>query len=526
MKKSTLVSIEIKEYEDKIIGNKTVTFYKIDITDNTTNKNWTIEKRFSDFKTLHDSLKTFIPDVPQIPSITLFKVTSPEALQKRKEGLETFLKQSIKLKHIFFTNLFLEFLDIIKNSQNIRQNDSELFFQCSKIPMGIRDFYYYEKMGVLFACCSDMNVVSRADSIISNIKIFGDKQKGDYLPLGAFFIYQFEKNFSKDNERFIVHKIWAKTFHVQTGCLFFNEESELFGVGLDDGKICIYKDPNKSHFVKSDLVIEISGIHKARVTGMAYDNKKRCLYTCANDCTFFALYLRNNKAEPVLLKLSQGAFTNLYFDEKNFRIILTNALGEISVFNTSQAIITEVANIQTSPLSCIRAIDVNLYHNYIFTGTVNGKISISNLGMAGKERLLSEISSFGGLDMKIRVCSFYMKRFELITGDETGRISVWDLKRGTVIRMWIGHTMAITQMYLDESKNLLYTGSKDKLLRVWKLPESWVSEYCDDSKIIALQSNTNENLNIEKLDQEQEESSEDSDDSERDDLNGWDFRKK
>lgn len=522
MKSNSVISTAITNFQEKYVGNKTVTFYEIKVTDNTTNKSWEIERRYTDFKNLYTALTSFIPNCPIIPSGTLFKVTSQEALNKRKEGLETFLIMCTKQDHILFTSEFLNFLEVEKNLSNIKQLDAELFFQYSKLPLGLRDFKIYEKKGVLFVCCSDMNIVSRADSVIANFNFFGnDKNRytGNDLPLGAFFVYQFEKNFKNPNERFIVHKIWAKTFLVQTGCLFFDEDSELFGVGLDDGKICVFHDPEDTHFVKSQILFELNSLHKDRVTGLAYDNKKKAIYSCSSDWTFYVTQLKEKKVEPMLVRMGDSGYTGLFFDKDNDRVITTNKLGEISIFLTKPDIITETCKIQTTPLNTIRALNYNSYNNYIFTGTINGKITVTNLGMAGKEKLMSEISSFGLVDMVIRVCCFWEKTYQLFTGDEAGRITVWDLKVGKLIKIWMGHSMAITQMYFDEQRLFLYTGSKDKLIKVWKIPERWITEESDKSKIIESL------IPVDVKDQIKPEDY-DSDDSDYDDLNGWDYRKK
>ena len=53
--------------------------------------------------------KTF-PRLPPIPSTTLFKVTSAEALNKRQKALQVFLRDCIQRRDIMQNKQFKDFL--------------------------------------------------------------------------------------------------------------------------------------------------------------------------------------------------------------------------------------------------------------------------------------------------------------------------------------------------------------------------------------------------------------------------------
>ena len=92
---------------------------------------------------------------------------------------------------------------------------------------------------------------------------------------------------------------------------------------------------------------------------------------------------------------------------------------------------------------------------------------------------MSEISNFGVGEMKIRVCVSNPENRELITGDESGRVVIWSLKIGKPIYLWHAHDMAITQMQYEKEQRQLWTGGKDLKIKLWRLPEKWVSEEVD-----------------------------------------------
>lgn len=120
---------------------------------------------------------------------------------------------------------------------------------------------------------------------------------------------------------------------------------------------------------------------------------------------------------------------------------------------------------------------------------------------------------------KIRIIKYYSKRHELITGDGNGKIVVWNLSKGQPVYAWDAHKGEITQMHYEEETRILISGSKDKTMKVWRLPEKWVDEEIEsfEEKEIKSQKDylakTILKRKMEKM----------MDDSDEDDLNGWDM---
>ena len=210
-------------------------------------------------------------------------------------------------------------------------------------------------------------------------------------------------------------------------------------------------------------------------------------------------------------------------DVKNQRIFLTNETGELTVFSMKTSPPSLVRCLQTSSLSSIRAFHVDYKNNYIFTGNVGGKICIMNLPPQNKERLISEISNFGVGEQKIRVCTNDPVNYELITGDEKGTVTIWNLKTGKPIFLWEAHPRsAITRIWYQPEFHILWTGGKDLRIKIWQLPDKWLSKEVDNFEKNEVNTLTAK-LVEEKLEKKnkKEEGEEDSDD----DLNGWCYRK-
>ncbi len=146
-----------------------------------------------------------------------------------------------------------------------------------------------------------------------------------------------------------------------------------------------------------------------------------------------------------------------------------------------------------------------------------------NLPPQNKERFISEISNFGLGEQIIRVCVSDPINYQLITGDENGRITIWNLKNGKPIYIWEARPNSpITKIWYQSDKHILWTGGKDSRIKMWQLPDIFLSSEVDSFEKNEINYLT-EKLIEEKMEKinRKKEGEEDSDD---DDLNGWCFR--
>ena len=515
---TAIIGIELKNYKEKYVINKTVTFYEVEVTSHITQKSWILEKRYNEFKTLHASLSRVYVNLPPIPGTSFFKITAEDQLNKRKIQLQKFLRDCVQRKDIFLNAEFRVFLDLEKNAPEVLANDVKNKYEYKKLPLGVRSFIVVPKREIMLVCCSDMNIISRADSMLSNFSFPWEKQGKTQIPLGAAFIYQCKPD---EKEIYKIHKIWAQSFTIQTGVIYWEDKNEMYCIGNDDGKIHVFKAVPNTHYLKMDKVCELS-YHTDRVMGLALDPETKILYSCSTDKSFYIVDLSNDNYEKMRLNTSDGGFTNLIYDAENKRLFLTDEVGELTIYSTAVYPPLLVKSLMTSSNSCIRAAYLDNINQFFYTGCVNGTINIMNLGEKGKERLVTETSSFSIGKMKIRVCVANQKANELLTGDQVGRVTVWSLKTGRPIYLWEAHPReAITQMWLENEYNLLWTGGKDKKINIWQLPEKWVSNEAENYEENEVKNITGKFVEN-KLEKKYKEDGEIY--SDEDDLNGWDFR--
>ena len=514
---ASTIEININEFGERYIDGKTVTFYKIEIYDNYSKESWILEKRYSEIDLLHKNISKLYPNIPPMPGKTLFKIKDRDQLEKRKKQLETFLKECAKRKDIESNDYFKTFLELDKHSPELKYNAPTIIYENNELPQGIRDFYFYEEASIIFIVCCDMKIASRIDAYVTNVNLPWEKKTNSHISVGSVFAFKVIED--KNGSTKAYEKLWAKSFPEQTGVVNFDKENLILQVGLDSGTIIFYKTSQESKFYIYDELCKLKP-HNARVMGLGYDPKPGYIYSCGSDKKFMLSEI-NYLSNITEIAQSTAGYTNLFFDKENGRIFLTNEAGSLSVFTTNTFPPSLVNLVQTHTTHCIRGLDIDFTKLFIFTGTNKGDISIIDLGLPGKEKLINEISYFGG-NIEIRIVRYNPIDRELYTGDQKGKITVWSLKSGQSIYAWQAHQGAITQMKYFPKKKQLLSMSKDKKIIYWQLPESWVNESIkkfQDENIREI----NNSRAIEKFQKKGQKEGEDEDSSD-DSLDGWDIR--
>ena len=215
-----------------------------------------------------------------------------------------------------------------------------------------------------------------------------------------------------------------------------------------------------------------------------------------------------------------AGYTYLYHDKKYQRIFLTNEIGMVDIYLIQSFPPILVNSVQTSTEYSLYGFEINLIKGYIFSCASNGLITVLDLNTVGKEKLIKEVSYFGG-ESPLTVVRYRKEENEVITGDQNGRIAVWSLKKGESIYSWKGHDSSITQIYYYPNEKVIITAGKDKFIKTWKLPEKWINDDIKKFEENEIQ-NMSDTMAMLKL-QKSLERPEDYN-SDEDSLNGWDYK--
>ena len=88
----------------------------------------------------------------------------------------------------------------------------------------------------------------------------------------------------------------------------------------------------------------------------------------------------------------------------------------------------------------------------MIAGAKDGSITLFDLGPAGKEKIVKQVTQFDGKP-SVRVVTWREKpRREIITGDQDGVMTVWDLKTAVPVFTMKVHDGPITQLHFLEER--------------------------------------------------------------------------
>ena len=525
---STLTATII-EYTEKHIDNSPVIFYRVKVTDHFNNNSWVVEKRYNEFLNLQKKLIVNFPDVPQIPGKTFFRLSDFASIKKRKDGLQYFLKTCVNRKDIFASEDFKNFLELAKNSPDLCGNSPDMQGNFT-LSQGVRDFQYIPEDNIIVLCTAEMNLIERAESKITDLKNKIEKQEDITNPQGFVYIYRVEEH----NGDFNFRETWRRKFKGRTKCIYYDIGEKLLLIGRTDGFISIHSLDKESRFKRVDLVIELKN-HVSSVNGVWFDNLEKKVYSVSSDKKFAASEINYN-SQITEISRSPFDYTCLKPDIKYDRLFTASEGGIIEIFSIKKFPPNKVCSTSITGVGNIRDIFININQFYIFACDVKGKISVLDFGSINNNNnnnnsnFCSEISQFGG-KTALRAIIYDESKKELITGDESGKIVVWSIKTGQPIFSWGAHDngSAITKLTYDQKNRILISGSKDKSIKFWKLPDNWIN-----SEVLKFENEELKKINNEiarrriKAQQEIEDGIEndfDSDLSQEDDLNGWNYRK-
>jgi len=108
--KAHTIQLSLPEHLNEILGGKEVTFFVIKVKCD--GQQWELKRRYNEFAELKKELALNHGGLPSMPGKTLFKIRKDDFLEKRRSGLESFLKKLMDRQDIFGNEQFLDFLKV------------------------------------------------------------------------------------------------------------------------------------------------------------------------------------------------------------------------------------------------------------------------------------------------------------------------------------------------------------------------------------------------------------------------------
>eukprot|EP00826_Nyctotherus_ovalis_P036083 TRINITY_DN3170_c0_g1_i14.p1 TRINITY_DN3170_c0_g1~~TRINITY_DN3170_c0_g1_i14.p1 ORF type:complete len:266 (+),score=83.40 TRINITY_DN3170_c0_g1_i14:989-1786(+) len=252
-------------------------------------------------------------------------------------------------------------------------------------------------------------------------------------------------------------------------------------------------------------------LHAARVMGLAIDGKKNWILSVAEDKKFKVADLSYQEAQADI-QPDVAPLKNLEYDEENQRVFIISGSGQLFIYSLAEKPPKLVRESETGSKDVLRDLSVDYMRNYIFTCAMDGMISVLETGKPGKDRFTKLVGSMKGAS-KARCVRWRSSKLEAVVAYESGKVCFWNIQTGQVAYVFDPHILSITKICWDEKNQILYTGSKDKSIKVWRIPGEWNVYYAkkEEKKAEAIKTQ-------EVKQREREGSDEDSDDN---DLKGW-----
>lgn len=104
------VEVRINGSAEEPVNGKNVLFYQISCSNGS--QDWTVKKRFSDFDKLAEELKKTHRNLPPMPGKTMFALKNKDDIERRRKGLEDFLKVVSERDDCYSKQEFIDFLNV------------------------------------------------------------------------------------------------------------------------------------------------------------------------------------------------------------------------------------------------------------------------------------------------------------------------------------------------------------------------------------------------------------------------------
>ncbi|KAM3143094.1 hypothetical protein pb186bvf_004680 [Paramecium bursaria] len=503
---------EVNEYQISKIDSSVILFM-LTVTKRD-GQQWTIEKRYSEFDDLNNNLKKIFANMPPLPGKTLFKIKEHVDIEKRRVGLDYFVKELLKRPDIFNSEPLKQFFQLEKHAAEQVVNPPKLLGEIQGFIHGLRDFHFEKSQNVIFILSSDMNVASRFDAYLTNMKMPWEKEAPPTL-LAVGCLECWVK--ANDENEFKYERVWNKTYPSQAICMYWDPTTSTLLVGLDEGKINVLKIPAENGFARYDETADVKA-HQGRVMGLFFDSINSTIHSVSEDKKYKVLDV-SRQITIADIQPSQQGLTGFVADKDNRRAFVSDRAGYIFIFEISSVTQgpTLSASVASQTGSAIRGLCFDPVKNYLFTaGHDQGEIGVYEVGKSGREKYTKQTASFKG-KLKIREIVWSTSRGEAMVGNTDGTVTIWSSKNAAPIYVIKAHNTDITKLEWFEDKQMLVTSAKEKSLKFWQLPKEWrdkriVQQENEDFQ----QQRKQENIKIADTNRQKKEV-----DSDEDDLKGW-----
>lgn len=360
----TQLQATITNFVEEFVNGKKVTFYKIEcILSN--GKNWTVKRRFSEFEKLFEELKKTHRQLPNLPGKTMFAPTNKDDIERRRKGLDDFVKNIITREDFYCKKEFIEFLELDKEQASLAVNQMEALAQITDSIMGYRDATLFVDHNIAVAALHYVKLTSRLDSYFGSLfKKKNEQSSKEVTDKETVGMVQFMHGSSSDISEYST--VWKKKYTSQAICITASIELAKIAVGLDSGDIYVYGfDPKNPKKEPSDDFALLKA-HSGRVMKLVFDAKLEKLYSIGDDKKLRVTGLKSRDNDQHLKTFDKG-LTDICFDQKNLIAYIADSGSNIYTVDLSKSLPALGQKIKLNCAGPLRGLDVDWTSGTIFT---------------------------------------------------------------------------------------------------------------------------------------------------------------
>lgn len=458
-----------------------VVYYKIQLKSQLNDKEWEVNRRYSDFYDFYMILKGSFFNIPSIPNKTLSKVIALQELELRKSQLNSFLRLVINRTDIISNMATYHFLELKNHFPDFQLFQPLMLDKVEDLNQEATTLDYSLKGSLVFLGTGKKSkdvvnkLIGKFSSFISSVSSNSNKC------IGQLIIYNLIQ--SKNGET-MLHSIFEQSYPSQISYLKFNtynicdEEANILCLGFDSGEIRLLRIYiTESSTITKNLVDEVACIkaHKKPIISIQVDYKTGYVFTICED-NILNISEYNYQTNIKSIKISKEKLTCLLYDITNSLLVITDAIGSIYFYNVDNPIDPTKLQAYHSHFSSINFLQLNEEHDTLYIGTKQGdlmifKVNITREGMSMNQEMT--ISTQDGLSI-LKVCE--TKEYYMI-GLSNGSISINRKEEGVVPYFVIPyHSLSLGSFVYIQSKHIMISCGYDKKLLVYQLPMYFPSE--------------------------------------------------
>ena len=388
--------------------NLPVTIFQIDINSEISKNKWTINKTVEDFKIFIDNISKICLNLPQKPKFGKINNDSSIILNNICEQFNEYLKNIIYRADIFNSKVFIDFFELDKHFDKIKQFSPEVKYQINKLKHEVSDMIYLDEYNMLIIGCAkkvERNFFEKS-KLFSKVKFFFKKEN-----LGELLIYSLEQmknnseekineneteNKEKDKNAKLIYSKETKREISKLEYIPYEKGNYLF-ICYYDGTIEVFETDIKSsaltNILKSINIIKVSE-NENKIIGLGYNPSTKYIYTaCYNECEIGVSFIES-KEKISKLPASSNDLVGFNYFNNNFKEKFPNYPNLYFSFDNNGILYVGSINNDNSIINLIFVLENQLknislfktdFKNYkVFIGDSEGNFDMFSFNLSKK----------------------------------------------------------------------------------------------------------------------------------------------